>query len=258
MFQDSEASSPYDVNFHISGIPIRVSPWFWLSTVLLGMGASEGGDPQRLLLWVAACFASILIHELGHALAFRWHGVESRIVLYQFGGLAVPTGLGAGWNSRRSLSRSYAITVSAAGPLAQFAAAAALMAGIHASGFTIPLDGFVAQWLRLPRDLPPLASPKLHDFSAFFLYVSVYWGLLNLLPVLPLDGGQIAREIFLVFDRSKPIQHALLLSTITAGFLAVRGFLQNDMYFGMMFGMLAYSNFNALQAHSGSGFGRRW
>jgi stage IV sporulation protein FB len=241
MFQDSEASSPYDVNFHISGIPIRVSPWFWLSTVLLGMGASEGGDPQRLLLWVAACFASILIHELGHALAFRWHGVESRIVLY----------------SRRSLTRSYAITVSAAGPLAQFAAAAALMAGIHASGFTIPLDGFVAHWLRLPRDLPLLASPKLHDFSAFFLYVSVYWGLLNLLPVLPLDGGQIAREIFLIFDRSKPIQHALLLSTITAGFLAVRGFLQNDMYFGMMFGMLAYSNLNALQAHSGSGFGRR-
>jgi len=257
MFQDGDAASPYDVNFHIAGIPVRISPWFWLSTVLLGMGASRGGDPQRLLLWVAACFASILIHELGHALAFRWHGVESRIVLYQFGGLAIPTGLGSGWNSRRSLTRSYAITVSAAGPLAQFAAASALMLGIHASGFSIPLGGFVAEWLRLPVDRPLLASPRLLDFSTFFLYVSVYWGLLNLLPVLPLDGGQIARELFLAFDRGHAIQHALMLSTITAGILAARGFLQNDLYFGMMFGMLAYSNFNALQAHSGNRFDRR-
>ena len=60
-------------------------------------GASAGGILQ-LLVWVAVVFVSILFHELGHALAFRFYGQPSRIVLYMAGGMTVPEPIW--WGSR--------------------------------------------------------------------------------------------------------------------------------------------------------------
>ena len=76
----------YDVRFSVAGIPVRVSPFFWLVTLLFG--ASGGTDAVGLLTWVAVVFVSILIHEMGHALVQRYYGWEPSIILYQMGGLA--------------------------------------------------------------------------------------------------------------------------------------------------------------------------
>ena len=78
-----------DLNFHAFGIPIRIHPMFWVLTLLLGMRYPK---PEVLLAWLLAVLISILIHELGHAMAFRYYGVASYIVLYSFGGLAIPIG----------------------------------------------------------------------------------------------------------------------------------------------------------------------
>ena len=43
-----------------------------------------------MAIWTGAVLVSIVIHELGHAIAFRYYGIASDIVLYQFGGLAIP------------------------------------------------------------------------------------------------------------------------------------------------------------------------
>ena len=42
----------------------------------------------------------------------------------------------------------------------------------------------------------PLQNATLNTAIWDMLWVNIYWGLVNLLPVYPLDGGQIARELF--------------------------------------------------------------
>ena len=69
-----------------------------------------------ILLVIVLFFVSVLIHELGHTLAFRYFGVPSYIVLTWMGGLAVP-GSGNIWGrqSSRSLDSNQQIVVSLAG-----------------------------------------------------------------------------------------------------------------------------------------------
>ena len=77
--------SQYDLHFSLLGIPVRVHPYFWLVSVLMGWNQ---GDAKLALLWVAAVFVSILVHEMGHALVIRYYGWSPRVTLYSFGGLA--------------------------------------------------------------------------------------------------------------------------------------------------------------------------
>ena len=74
----------YDLNFSLLRIPVRVDPWFWLMTLILG---SQRRDPASILSWIVAVFFAILIHELGHALAMLAYGLRPWIVLYSMGGL---------------------------------------------------------------------------------------------------------------------------------------------------------------------------
>ena len=92
----------YDLNFHFLGFAVRISWTFWLGALFIGFhlvqsmdnvfGPLSPGRAALFLLWTGCVFVSILIHELGHALAFRQFGIHSSIVLYHFGGLAIPTG----------------------------------------------------------------------------------------------------------------------------------------------------------------------
>ena len=77
-------STPADFHFHIGRIPVRVTGWFWPAAGLFGWGLAQSlaGDDTRTLLiylgvWVLVVFCSILVHELGHALAFAASGQSS-------------------------------------------------------------------------------------------------------------------------------------------------------------------------------------
>lgn len=71
-FMSSERTQ-LDLSWQMFGIPIRVSPWFWLTSAFLGWPYLDDGF-QFLLTWIACVFVSILIHEMGHAFAFRIFG----------------------------------------------------------------------------------------------------------------------------------------------------------------------------------------
>lgn len=245
-----------DLHFRLFGFPVRVSPGFWLGAALLGWGASDGGDPTLLLVWISAVFVSIVIHELGHALAFRRTGTAAHIVLYHFGGLAIPDReFSTGFSRSRTDRPTNRLLISFAGPAAQLTVASLLMAGLMVSGHSVPFGGFVADLLALPPGAA-VEPVTLRAFVAYFLYVNVYWALFNLLPILPLDGGQIARDLFLLWDRADPVRHSLILSAATAAILAVLAFRAGDSYLGIMLGMLAFSSYSALQ--SAGGHGRGW
>ena len=160
--------TPYDLNFGVFGFRVRVHPFFWLGAGLLGSQILQS-SVYAWLIWIAVVFVSILVHEMGPAIAFRGFGRNAHIVLYAFGGLAIP-------NSDVS-GRFRRILVSLAGPFAGF-----LLAGI----------------LYGSNRLHPWATengPYVFYIYFFLFSVNFFWGLLNLLPVFPLDGGQVSREL---------------------------------------------------------------
>jgi hypothetical protein len=96
-------------HFHVLGIPVRIEPFFWIASVLL---AYNLGDARLIIMWVVVVLASVLVHELGHAVALKAFGQSSAIVLHGFGGLTF---------SQRKLDRARSIAVTLAGPFTALA-----------------------------------------------------------------------------------------------------------------------------------------
>lgn len=258
----------FDLRFNVLGFPVRVHPLFWLIAVILGArGFPSGGGPQLLiivLLWVAVVFISILIHELGHCLAMRFYGSRARIVLYAMGGLAIPESSSFqpfGRASKRSTTES--IVISAAGPVAGFLLAGLVIGIIFAAGGKVEPQGWFGWYIELRRGQDNqaviAADPKaiyVWMFLEYMLWVNIMWGLINLLPVMPLDGGQIARAIFTHFDPWNGLANSLWFSVaVGAGMAAVGMLVFNSLFIALMFGMLAFSSWQMLQQLGGGGFG---
>jgi Zn-dependent protease len=246
----------FDLNFSVLGFPVRVHPFFWLAAFILG---SRGGSDEAglvLLVWVVSLFVSILIHELGHTLMMRQFGIPSHIVLHMMGGLAIPDSFGFGAQSKNSRS---SILISFAGPAAGFAFAAVIILVIIGTGGQFRVDpafGFPFYRFGLNAELGP-DNPWNHLASAL-LYINIFWGLVNLLPVYPLDGGQIARTVMIDQDPGGGAIRSLWLSVFVGGGMAVVGILKlGSLFVAIMFGMLAFQSYMAIQQmRGGGGFGR--
>ena len=253
--QDSGA----DWHFELLGIRVRVSVWFWLAAALLGWNvcqAYSAGDQRMLLqmlaIWIGVVFASILVHEFGHALAYRGFGQGAHVVLYHFGGLAIPEF----WGRRVHLRPLQRLLVSAAGPAAQLLLAAAVVVALKAAGMSVPfpLEG-VGRWLGLHAGRG-FASPFTYALCDFLLFVNVLWPLMNLLPVPPLDGGQMVREGLLALGVTDAHRIAGMIGVLVGGGVAWWGYTRGEPYLGIMFAMLAASCFQSLSA--GPPPWRRW
>ena len=81
----------YDLNFRLLGVPVRIHPWFWLMSAILGWDLVKTGPDGFLLLvlWIACVFVSILVHEFGHIFMGVVFGSRGHVVLYGMGGLAI-------------------------------------------------------------------------------------------------------------------------------------------------------------------------
>lgn len=228
----------YDLNFQVLGIPVRVHPMFWAVAALFGMSLQE---PGRLLTWVVVVFASVLVHELGHAIVARYFGCQPWITLYGFGGLA---------SFRPTFSdASKHILILLAGPGAGFLFAAGVLTAVLASGH--------ATFLPLPHvDVlvgsgSLILNPRMGDLVWFLLTVNIFWGIINLLPVYPLDGGQIARYVFRSLNPRQGDRQSLWLSVLAGGLLAALGLTTGNIFIGIFFGYLAFNSYQALQGSAG-------
>jgi len=253
----------YDLSFNVLGFPVRVHPFFWLAAFILGSsgGESKDGEGQNagllILIWVVSLFASILIHELGHSLMMRRFGISSHIVLHMMGGLAIPDSIGFGSQHRDSRS---SILISFAGPAAGFMFAGLIVLVILVAGgdFKVNLAyGFPFFRFALPGASGLEITPWDHLTHAL-LSINIIWGLVNLLPVYPLDGGQIARTLMIDQDPGGGTIRSLWLSVIAGGGMAVFGWVRLGSFFvAIMFGMLAFQSYMAIQQmRGGGGFGR--
>jgi Zn-dependent protease/CBS domain-containing protein len=159
------------------GIPFYVNPsWFLvlgLVTWSYGEGLAAqfpdlpGGSPFLLgLVTALLLFSSVLAHELGHSFVAIRQGIKvNSITLFIFGGLATL--------EKESDSPAAAFWVAIAGP-----AVSLLLFGILTTlGFTTHITG-------------PLAA-----ITAVLAAINLSLGLFNLIPGLPLDGGNILKAI---------------------------------------------------------------
>ena len=164
---------PGTIGFGLFGFPVRIEWTFWMVTLL--MGAMRQPGTLYVAEWTVVVLVSILIHELGHALCSAWYGMKPEIKLYGMGGLTTFT-------PPEPMPPSKNILIDLGGPIAGF-----LFAGL-----------IVVAALMLP-------GWRQSEFGkvVFFdlLWVNVGWGLLNLLPVWPLDGGQVVWELERMFSR---------------------------------------------------------
>jgi len=241
LFQ-SPPPTRYDLTFSLAGIPVRVHPLFWLLTLLLG---SSGGLLQ-LLIWVPVVFASILVHELGHALAFRRYGMPSSVVLYWGGGLTVPEPVKWGYNlASVSLRPGQEIFISLAGPFAGFLLAFLTMAGVVAAGGAIRLTTGL---IPLPAAVLPWGGLVVNLLVSLLLWVNLFWGVINLMPVFPLDGGNVTRYALLKADPLDGIRKSLWISVIFGGLVAVAGLvLLQSVFIALLFGYLAFLSYQSLR-----------
>ncbi|HEY6565817.1 MAG TPA: site-2 protease family protein [Pirellulaceae bacterium] len=241
--------TPFDVNFSVFGVPVRITPFFWLTAVIMG-GAFANGT--QLLVWVLAVLLSILIHELGHVWAYRRHGMAARIVLHQFGGVAIADGAGSVWRVPRMGRDPWRdIFIALAGPGAQILAALVVLGPIvvmatgRGMSFSSLDDLYSAVRLFLAK------QPLVQLFVILFANCSIYWALLNLLPVYPLDGGQVSRNLFLIYGGHQAMTQSLWLSVIVGAAIALYFFQHGNGYGGLMFAVLAYSSYQTVQMHQG-------
>jgi stage IV sporulation protein FB len=192
--------------FAMFGCPIFVEPFFILLCLFFVFEGLESGEqfPYKLL-WVPILFVSIVWHEVGHALAIRRYGFgPSTIVLHGLGGVTINT-------NRANSAPKESMIISAAGPAFSFSLT--LIFGAVALLFQF-FD--TAEMLS-----DSLALDLFYQFCMLTAVVNVIWTVFNLLPILPMDGGQILYQALIL--RFKERRRALLtaayasLATLGAG-----------------------------------------
>jgi Zn-dependent protease len=208
------------IEFELAGVPVKVLWMFFIVTVLLGYGL---GDPLLIAMWIGVVFVSILIHEFGHAMAYRRFGVQPSVVLHGFGGLTFG----------RSLPVRQDLAVSLAGP------AAGLAVGLPA------LYAFTKM---------PFISPVVDQLLWMVVFVNVFWSVLNLVPMLPLDGGNATNAVLTLVFRRDMTRPTRVLSLICAAVLIGVALKYRFVYGAFLAAWYAYMNFQGLQ--QGGSLGR--
>jgi Zn-dependent protease len=209
-------------HFSIARIPVRIEPAFLLVSALFGLRYLRDGL-DIVLVWVACSFVSILVHELGHGLALKVFGQPSVIVLHGFGGVTIS-------QRRSALQGARSIIVSLAGSVT---ALVVLWLPARTAVDAIWDDFFATGSLSVPR----LAFIAL-DFLAF---QNLWWSIANLLPIRPLDGGNVTTELFGI-DTARRVSIGVAIAA------AVFAFVNDQGYAGFFALFLAFLNFQEIRA----------
>jgi Zn-dependent protease len=202
------------LRFRLGSFPVSVYPSFLIAAALLGyvwMGAW-----QTLLLWIGVVFVSVLVHEMGHAVVALAFGGRPEIRLEGFGGVTFP-------RLPQPPTAWKQIVLSVAGPVA---------------GLGLGL----AAWA-LGLALPPEAGSPSATVLLLFQETSIVWAILNLLPVLPLDGGHVLQAV-IEGVRGKPSAAlASWVSAVVAGCIALAAWrIFGQPYVAIWFALFAFQN----------------
>ena len=198
--------------FRFAGIDLFLH-WSWFLVAVFEINARAGRYSSITwnVLEYLALFLIVLLHEFGHALACRQVGGRAnRIVLWPLGGVAFvdpPPRPGATlWSI-------------AAGPLVNVG--------------LLPILSLLVMWSRAAGWA--LAMPNVHALLRAVLFINVVLLMFNLLPIYPLDGGQIVRSLlWFVVGRARSLLVATLIGFVGVAGLVVLAFRIRSVWFGVL------------------------
>ena len=189
------------LTFRLFGIPVSVH-FSFLLVALFGLGAYSGWE---IAAWTAAVFVAVLLHESGHAFTARaFGGASVSITLFALGGYT-------SWASPRTIGPGRQFLISAAGSAVGIGAGLGVIGLSRTGSFdTLPDLAFV--------------------FLESFVWAGLVWGVLNWVPILPLDGGHMLQHALEMVAPARAVGIAKAVSLV-AGVLAVGAAL----YYGQTF-----------------------
>jgi Zn-dependent protease len=169
--------------FRVLGFPVTVDISFLIVIGILGW--YPGVDVRDVVIWVVLATVSVLVHELGHAVVARTTGASPVITLAGLGGLTsyVPPA---------PVSRARSVAISVAGP------AVGIVIGLVLVGVDVAVD---------------VRSDLWSSVLSLGIFITLAWSVLNLLPILPLDGGQTMRELL----PGSPAQREVRAAVVSVG-----------------------------------------
>src|SRR5580692_9658784 len=184
--------------FRIAGIDVFLH-WSWFVIALIEVEYLRGRYTSIVwsVLEYLALFLIVLMHEFGHALACRQTGGRAdTIVLWPLGGVAYVD------PPQRPGAMLWSI---AAGPLVNL--------------LLLPI--FITIWLVSKSSGLPETNPDFYEYIKILLLIDTTLFCFNMLPIYPLDGGQILRSLlWYIVGRAR----SLMVSS-TIGFVMVGIFL---------------------------------
>jgi Zn-dependent protease/tetratricopeptide (TPR) repeat protein len=210
------------MSFRLFGIDVEIQAFFWVMAGLFGLPFLNALPMKGagLVVWILVVLISVMIHELGHAFAMMRHGMKPSITLHGMGGHT-------SWNCIPQLTRFQHVIVSLAGPFAGFALAGL----VYAVAFFAP--GAISH-------LP--AAPRLG--LSLLLWANVWWGVLNLAPVLPFDGGHVLEHAL----GPTRIRITAIISMLAGAGLAVYFITDQNVWMAMLFARGAFFGWQRYQS----------
>jgi len=181
------------MTFSLPGVPVTVH-WSFLFVAVLGFGYYQ--DFADIAAWTVAVFAAVLLHECGHAYTSKAYGATNvTVTLFALGGYTT-------WLPRPSITAGKRFVISAAG------SAVGIGIGLLASRF---VEVRIRGWT-LGNDVG--FDGPLEAFLATIVLVGLFWGVLNWIPLLPLDGGHMLNHALAIFWPDQAYNIALGVSTV--------------------------------------------
>jgi Zn-dependent protease len=203
----------------IAGIPVKLSLFFLLTAILIAPSEARS-NPGLAVLWIVIVFAGVLFHEFGHALTARAFGQTPVISFQAFGGLT-------SWNPVGEMGAGKRLLISAAGP---------------AVGIVIGLAVAVVMMLATAKGTLP------RTVLGYIVWVNLGWGVLNLFPILPLDGGKIMASVFDLMAPQKGMTVAHVVSIVLAVILGLLGIAGGAVVAAVLCALFVYVNVQGLLA----------
>lgn len=182
---------------HLLGVPIRFHFTFLLLVVFLvvtSLGSKQSGAIS--ILFILALFASVLMHELGHAIAGARYDVHTlEIVMFPIGGVA---------HLERTPKPREELWIALAGPFVNLVIAAGLFAYLYYRNHIFSLVA--------------VTNPIHASLIEQIIFGNVLLAGFNLLPAYPMDGGRVLRAILCHF---KPEEDATRIAAWSGRMLAI-------------------------------------
>jgi Zn-dependent protease len=198
--------------FRFAGIDVYLH-WSWLLVAMYGISSRVRGYTSMMwpVLEYLALFGIVLMHEFGHALACRQVGGQAnQIVLWPLGGVAYVA------PPPRPGAMLWSI---AAGPLVNVVLAPFLI--------VLALVGHASGWAE--------TIPNGYQFIIALCFINAALLIFNILPIYPLDGGQILQSLlWFVLGRARSLMVTTIIGFIGVAGLIVLALLRHDVWFGIL------------------------